>query len=502
MDSAERKDGWGNLLMPIIWRKPAQTLAEQTRRRVVVHLLPVLFGLYVLAYLDRVNVSVAQFGMTKPAAEQGLGFSNEVIGFGGGLFFWGYWILEIPSTLSVVRLGARWVFFRILILWGLCATLVGLIGLPFATTMFGWIPTMPISENAWLADAANYVNRLATDAESQFYFFRFALGFFEGGFFPSVIVYLTYWFRSEDRAKAIATFMAAIPISSIISLPISTALLQANWLGLAGWRWIFILEGIPPVLAGFAVLYCLPNNPSKAKWLTEDERNWLTAELDREQASKQGHGHFAWVHHLGMVLLLTAVYFCLNVGSYGLSIFLPAIIKSQSGLSDQASGYLSTLPYIVALTMMLANGWHSDRHGERIFHVAVPLTLLSLGIFLAALFDGYYAIPVLLMIFVVGACWYAHLPAFWPLPTVFLGSAAAASAIGFINMIGNLGGYYGPAIVGKASTGATSFAPALLKLAPWPLAAAVIVVIVGYARGMIGRRQTNLSAGPGEPIET
>jgi MFS transporter, ACS family, tartrate transporter len=475
-------DGLGDRLMAFFWRRPPASLGERTRRRVALHLIPYLFFLYVLAYLDRVNVSVAQLHMVLAPDQGGLGFSLDVCGFGAGIFFWGYWILEIPSTVSVVKWGARYVFVRILVLWGLCATVVGLIGLPVVASLFGWLPHLPESGPHFLAATAHYVNHLHDTPAYQFYFFRFLLGFFEGGFFPSVIVYLSHWFRPEDRARAIASFMAAIPLSSMLGVPLSGLILNVHWFGLPGWRWIFILQGVAPVLAGVATLFFLPDRPHKAKWLSPEERDWLVAELERESQSKKGHGHAAWVHHLGMVLLLTVVYFCLNVTSYGLSMFMPAIIKRQSGATDQVASYLASLPYLMGLVGILINGWHSDRTGERIWHVAVPLSMMSLGIWLAAAVDGVAVVPVLVMILLVGTFQYAHLPAFWPIPTMFLGPTAAAAAIGFINMIGNLGGSVGPMMVGHVSTGQTSFAPALRFLAPWPLVAAVIILVVGYTR--------------------
>jgi ACS family tartrate transporter-like MFS transporter len=511
--------GGGGRLLSFIWRKPADSVAERTRRRVTLHLIPYLFFLYILAYLDRVNVSVAQLGMVEPPLQAsvasaaallaspqgfgwllgipgflagrsavlnvgGLGFDPKIIGFGAGIFFWGYWILEIPSTVSVVHWGARWVFVRILILWGLCATVVGAIGTPFGASLFAWLPHLP--EDAPLqvvSGTARFVNGLRDHPTSQFYFFRFMLGLFEGGFFPSVIVYLSHWFRTEDRAKAIAAFMSAIPLSNILGSPLSGFILRhVDWLGLPGWRWIFILEGIPPILAGFATLFFLPDRPAKAKWLPAEERDWLVGELDREHKAKQGQGHWAWVHHLGMVLLLTMVYFLLNVSSYGLSMFMPAIIKSQSGVSNEVASYLAALPYVMAFLAMWINGWHSDRTGERIWHVAVPLMLSSLGIWLASALDGIGWLSVLVMIFGVGTFMYAHLPAFWPIPTMFLGATVAASAIGFINMMGNLGGYFGPNFVGGSATGQVSFAPALRFLALAPLVSAAIIVILAYVR--------------------
>jgi ACS family tartrate transporter-like MFS transporter len=462
-NGANSRGGLDERLLSLFWRKPADTIAERTRRRVSLHLIPYLFFLYILAYLDRVNVSVAQLAMQKPPDEGGLGFDRDITGFGFGIFFWGYWILEIPSTVSVVHWGARWVFVRILILWGLCAALLGGIGTPFMHTLLGWAP-------------------YGDDPKYQFYFLRFMLGFFEGGFFPSVIVYLSLWFRTQDRGKAIASFMIAIPVSSMFGNPLSGLLLDVHWFDLPGWRWIFILEGIIPIFAGFVTLFFLPDRPEKARWLPADECTWLRSELDHEHQSKQGHDPKILVQHLGRIALLTFVYFCLNVTSYGLSSFMPAIIKSQSGVSDRIASYLAGLPFVMGLLGMLVNGWHSDHTRERFWHAAVPLALYSMGIALTALVDGVLVWPTAVLILWVGTFMYAHLPAFWPIPTMFLGATVAAAAIGFINMIGNLGGSLGSIMAGKLATGQTSFAPALLFLAPWPFGAALIVLIVGYTR--------------------
>jgi ACS family tartrate transporter-like MFS transporter len=521
-EAFDRPDAFADRLTAWLWRRPADGIAERTRRRVIVHLLPWLFFLYILAFLDRVNVSVAGLGMMEPVEKGGLGFSPGVVGFGFGLFFWGYWILEVPSTLSVVRWGARWVFVRILVLWGVCSALVGLIGTPVGGQLFAWLPQLPEHTAAgdgidrvfdavlgWavrvrspegrlavVAGATQFVNGLPVSAEYQFYFFRFLLGFFEGGFFPSVIVYLTLWFRPQDRARAIATFMSAIPVSSVIGYPLSAWILDhVNWFDLAGWRWILILEGIAPILAGFATLFFLPDRPSAAAWLPPDERAWLAGELEREAQVKTRQVHAAWFPQLGTVLLLTAYYFCINVSSYGLSSFMPAIIKEQLaanafvqsatehlGISTSAAAtYVGTVAYVLAATVMLFNGRHSDRTNERVWHAAVPLTLLSLGVCLTAVLNPYGTWSVVALILAVGPFMYAQLPAFWPLPSVFLGSLAAASAIGFINMIGNLGGSVGPWLVGKTSEG-TGFRDALWQLAPWSLGAAGIIVTVGLVR--------------------
>ena len=232
-------------LMNWFWRSPATTLAERTRRRVTIHLIPFLFFLYILAYLDRVNVSVASFGMANPVEKGGLGLEIDVIGFGAGIFFWGYWILEIPSTLSVVRVGARWVFARVLVLWGICAALAGLINTPVTAWLFGWLPHLTAG-----GPVAEFINGLRDTPRNQFYFLRFMLGFFEGGFFPSVIVYLSLWFRPADRAKAVAGFMAAIPVSNMSGSLISGLLLKVNWFEPARLAVDFYFGGRCPRLSG------------------------------------------------------------------------------------------------------------------------------------------------------------------------------------------------------------------------------------------------------------
>ena len=493
VNGANSPGGLGERLLAFFWRKPAATLGERTRRRVSLHLIPFLFFLYILAYLDRVNVSVAALAMEEGPEVGGLGFSREVIGFGAGLFFLSYWILEIPSTITVVRWGARWVFVRILILWGICAALVGMIGTPFGNSLFAWLPHVPehgtffnlfddFFRNRSISTPAEFVNGLPHSPKNQFFFFRFMLGFFEGGFFPSVIVYLSLWFRAEDRAKAIAGFMSAIPLSLVLGVPVSGLLLGVHWFGLPGWRWIFLLQGIAPVIAGFVTLFYLPDRPSTAKWMPEEERDWLAAELEREHQAKARQGHWVWVRHLGAVLLLTAVYFFSNLTSYGLTMFMPAIIRSQSGVTSQMASFLAALPYFMGLIVMLVNGWHSDRTGERPWHAALPLALMSAGIWLTAMFDGVSVLPVIVIIFGVGTFLFAHLPAFWPMPTMFLGATTAASAIGFINMIGNLGGSVGPSVVGNLAEGQTSFAPALRAIAPWPFPAAALILHAGYTQ--------------------
>lgn len=461
-------------------RTPEPEIAVRTRRRITLRIMPFLFFLYILAYLDRTNVSVAQLSMKEPVSAGGLAFTSTVIGWGTGIFFWGYWILEIPSTISVLKWGASWVFARILVLWGLSCTLIGSIGLPFAHSLFAWLPKLPM----WLGDFAIFWNGLPDNAEYQFYFFRFMLGVFEGGFFPSVILYLSLWYRACDRGKAIAMFMSAIPVSSLIGTPLSGWMLGLDWYGLAGWRWVFILQGVVPVFAGVATLFVLPNRPTDAKWLPDDEREWLKGELDREQHGREHHGHWEWLKNPLPVLLLTCVYFCFNIVSYGMSTFMPAIIKSQlpQGVTNLTVTCVTALPYLLAWGAMTFNGWHSDRTRERVYHVALPLLVLSGGLFAAFFANGNPTLQLLITIMLVGTFLYSHLPCFWPIPSMFLGTAAAASAIGFINMIGNLGGSVGPVLVGTAAEGQSTYGAGLLRLAPWPIVAATIIIVVSTVR--------------------
>ena len=439
------------------------------------HLVPFLFFLYILAYIDRSNVAVAKLAMSLSPDKGGLGFDDAVIGFGSGVFFLGYVILEIPSTLSVERWGARWVFARILVLWGLMAAAMGAIGTAWVTHALGWVPALK-------------------DPRHQFYFFRFMLGVFEGGFFPSVIYFLSQWFRREDRAKAIAGFALAMPLSSVIGFPVSDALLRAEWFGLQGWRWIFIVEGIVPVVAGIATIFLLTDRPEKARWLNAEERTWLAGELEREHRERQQQSHFGWRNHVFIVLLLTAIYFCNNVTAYGMQFFMPSLFKQHLSLvpsfvrgrfgldevvstavmkqrENRAATYLAMLPYLISVAAVLFNGWHSDRKRERVAHAAVPAVLCSLAILSAWILGAVVGSPLpgLVALIVLFAPAYSHIPPFWSIPTMFLGSTAAASAIGFINMTGNVGGFFGPTLLGEEAA-KTDLWASLIYLAPWSLA--------------------------------
>lgn len=413
------------------------TVADRAKRRVMLRLMPYLFLLYIIAYLDRVNVSYAALTM-----KGDLKFTDEVMGFGAGIFFIGYVLLEIPGTILVEKWSARGWIARIMISWGIVAILMGFI-----------------------------------QTKTQFYWLRFILGAAEAGFFPGIIVYFSHWFRYEDRAKAVALFMAAIPISNIIGSPVSGLLLDINWLGLAGWRWLFILEGAPAIIFGIVTIFYLTDRPHQARWLPDDEREWLTSELEREKQAKQkvhSHSILQALRHRE-VILLTLAYFCIVTANYGFNFWLPTIIKKLSGSSNLVVTLISALPFCVALVSIILVGWSSDRTRERRWHTALPMAAASLGLLLSAAAQDQTTIAVLMFCVAAGGL-YGYLPGFWALPTSFLTGTAAAASIGLINSLGNLGGFTGPYVVGYLSQKTNSFLGGILYLSLSALVAAGLIL--------------------------
>jgi ACS family tartrate transporter-like MFS transporter len=423
-------------------------LAERTRRRINRRLLPFLFLLYIIAFLDRINISFAGLDMTRE-----LGFSDRVFGLGAGIFFAGYMLLEIPGTLLVELWSARKWIARIMISWGLVAALTGLV-----------------------------------HTAGQFYSARFILGVAEAGFFPGVIVYLTHWYRDQDRARALAVFASAIPVAQVIGAPLSGALLEIHWLGYSGWRWLLILEGVPAVIAGIAALYYLTDRPSDAGWLTPDERSWITGELAREAQAKSGSQPGIWkILRDRNVLLLTAVYFLGACSQYGFSFFLPKMIQKVSGFSSFQVAMIAAVPFLASWPAMLALGWSSDRTGERRWHTAAAYVVLAAGL-VGGVWAGENVALGLVMFSLAGIGISARLPAFWALPAALLGGAPAAASIGAINCIGNLGGLVGPYVLGALSDASGgSYTAGMWILAGTALLAAVLVVLVRTApRGSVG----------------
>ncbi|MFY9558943.1 MAG: MFS transporter [Terriglobales bacterium] len=422
---------------------PNAEVAQRAQRRIARRLLPFLFLLYVIAFIDRMNVGAAALQMPRD-----LGFSEGVIGFGAGIFFFGYFLLEIPGALIVERWGARRWIARIMISWGMITILMAFI-----------------------------------HTARQFYLVRFFVGAAEAGFFPGVIVYLTHWFRYQDRAKAVAVFYAANPISYIIGSPLAGLLLGISWLGLRGWRWLFIIEGIPAILFGVVTIFYLTDWPEKARWLPVDERSWITSELQREkEAKKRVHSYSIWeaLRHRD-VILLTLCYFCAMTGSYGIAFWLPTILKRLSGKSDLKVTLLAALPYVAAFITQQLNGWHSDRTGERRWHAALPVFLCGVALALAVAYSANPTVSILLFI-VAGGAFYGFQPCFWAVPTLFLSESAAAASIGLINSVGNLGGFVGPLVMGYLASRTHSFAAGLLYLVASLFVSGVLMLAVGARR--------------------
>jgi len=380
--------------------------------------MPFVFLLYIVAFLDRVNVGYAALQMTKD-----LGFSAEVFGFGAGIFFFGYVLLEIPGSVIVERWSARKWIARIMISWGILAI------------MTAFVRTAP-----------------------QFYWVRFLLGTAEAGFFPGLIVYLSHWFRYEDRAKAVALFMAGIPVSNLIGSPISGLLLGVHWMNQPGWRWLFIVEGVPAIVLGIITAFYLTDWPREAKWLPDDEKQWIIHELEIEKKQRKSVRQYSmWeaMRHRD-VLLLVGAYFFATVGFYGLNIWMPTILKAASNWTDLKVTLVAMIPHLAGLVGMLAFGASSDRTGERRWHAASAM-LLGAGGYLLVVLAGANPLLVVAAFCVVAAGADGYFPGFWPLPTAFLTESAAAASIGLINLVGNMGGFVGPYILGYVRTATNSF---------------------------------------------
>jgi len=406
-------------------------------------IMPYLFILYIIAYLDRVNVSFAALQM-----KGDLGFTDFVIGFGAGIFFIGYVVLEIPGSILVEKWTARGWIARIMVSWGLLAILMGFI-----------------------------------HTKNQFYLVRFLLGAAEAGFFPGIIVYLSHWFRYQDRAKAVALFMAAISISNIIGSPISGLLLGVNYLGLAGWRWLFIIEGAPAIIFGIVTIFYLTDWPHQAKWLPADERDWLVAELEQEKQAKQSIHSYGILQalHNREVILLTLAYFFMVTAVYGLNFWLPTIIKRLSGSRNLIVTLISALPYCVGLASILMVGWSSDKTRERRWHTALSMMTASVGLLLSVVAGNNTALAVS-MFCLAAAGMAGYLPGFWALPTSFLSGTAAAASIGLINSFGNLGGFAGPFIVGYLSRVTGSYIGGVLYLSLSALIASGLILSLRATR--------------------
>jgi len=385
------------------------TVADPTRRRIFRRLIPFLFILYIIAYLDRANVAFAKLPMSDD-----LGFSEAVFGLGAGIFYIGYILLEIPGALMVERWSAKIWMARIMISWGLCTVLVGFV-----------------------------------HTANQFYITRCVLGIAEGGFFPGIVVYLSHWFVKQDRARAMAGFTMAAPAALVVGAPLSALILQLNAFGVASWRWMFILEGFPAVVFGVIILFFLTDHPRQAHWLKPDEREWISSRLDEEKQELRSSGRWtAWsgLRQPNVWLLALACAFA-NLSMFAYLLWLPATIRSASGLSVTLSTVCSALPFALAMATIPLVGRSSDRTGKRKLHTMVPLVLAACFFLLSAIPRLPFPL-VLLLLCCTGAAAFSWGVSFWVIPSLILGESAAAASVGFINMVNSAGSFLGPTIVG------------------------------------------------------
>ena len=410
----------------------AAVLSRVTRR-----IIPFAFICYVVAYIDRVNI-----GFAARELRLDLGLSADQFGLGAGLFFLGYCVFEIPSNLILDRVGARLWIARIMIVWGLVSM----------ATMFIW--------DVW-----------------SFMIARVVLGIAEAGFFPGIVLYLTYWVPAADRARANALFMTAAPVSVIIGAPVSEAILSLDGIGgLRGWQWLFVLEGLPAVILGVLAWWVLTDRPEQANWLPAPEREWLTATMTAERAARSEAGHASVGRSLrsGRVWLLSMVYLMNASVTYGIFLWLPSMLQETAG-PEVSVGWLTTLPFVAALIAMVLIGRHSDKTGERKLHVAACAITAAIGLFLAVAFRNHlYWLVLAFTICQIGQR--SVMSVFWTMPPMLLAGTGAAGGIALINAIGNLGGFFGPNVMGTLRDLTGGYSGGLLVLAGALILEAILVV--------------------------
>ncbi len=439
---------------------PMRTPLDRARAKAYWRLLPLLFLSYLIAYVDRSNVSILKLKMIGDLS----GFDEDVFGFGMGIFFAGYCLLEIPGTLLVERWSARKWISRIMVTWGILAALTALVTRPW-----------------------------------HFHTVRFLLGMAEAGFYPGVIVYLTHWFPIRDRSRALAYFFMAGPLAQLVSPKITNLMLRIGtdemvngvlihhprvW-DLVGWQWAYIAWGIPAVVLGVIVFFFLTDRPAQARWLDDDERRALEDELAGEKAAHPAGGHMTVMQALGnrKVLTLTAAYFFVVTGNYGIEFFMPSILSAwYKNLKMDDVTWLVILPPIGSLIGQFLVGWNSDRTGERRLHAVLPIYMGVVPLATLVLLDTppLWVTVALLTVAMTGLK--AYLPAFWALPTLFLTRSAAAGSIGLINSVGNLGGWIGPWMMGWIKQNTGSFKGGLTYLACSMTVSATIILLLGLGR--------------------
>ncbi len=421
------------------------TVEQRTISKVTWRLVPFLGLCYFIAYLDRVNVGFA--GLTMRGD---LGLSSEVFGMAAGIFFIGYFLFEVPSNMALNKFGARRWIARIMFTWGI------------------------------MSGAQAFVT-----GGTSFNIVRFFLGVAEAGFFPGVIFYLTLWFPSAYRGRIIGWFMFAIPLSSALGSLISAPIMNMQGFhGLHGWQWLFIIEAIPSIILAFVVWFYLTDRPAQATWLAPEERDWLQGRLDAERANRESIVKLSWTQSLTSprVIALGFVYMGIVVPLYGLTFFLPQILKALPGISNTEAILVNFFPFAVGAICMVLWGRFSDATGERKWSTIFPCAMIALGLVLASYTDDLTLKVVAVSLASFGI--FSALAVFWTLPTAYLSGAAAAAGIAWINSIGNLGGYFGPTIFGGLRDHFGSDFYGMLFLAALALLAVVLVLVLGHDRRM------------------
>ena len=414
-------------------------LEQRTVRKVSKHLIPFLFICFAISILDRLNISFAALQMN-----ESLGFSSEVYGLGAGIFFLGYFLLEVPGSALMTKYGAkRWIS-RIMISWGIISGLTA-----FVTT-----PT-------------------------EFYIIRFSLGVAEASFFPCMAWYLSNWFQTKHHARALAGFMVAIPASSAFGSPISSYLLGMDFFGFHGWQNLFIIEAIPSVILGIIVLFYLPDHIDDAKWLDTDEKDWLKKIIERENAIKRKKKSITFLQALKErnVLILACAYLCWMIGYYGIIMFLPTLIHGLSNsISTGTIGWIIGFMYLLAAFTMLGVGRNSDKMLERRYHAACSLVVASVGL-VASVFAAEINTTLAIVVYTISLCGaYGAYTPFWAIPPSYLSGASAAAGIALINSVGNLGGFLGPYLVGAIKSATNSYNLGIFTLAAFLILSSLIIV--------------------------
>jgi ACS family tartrate transporter-like MFS transporter len=415
-------------------------VGDATVRKIKFRVLPLLVILYVIAFIDRANV-----GFVAKEMNADIGITTAQFGLAAGLFSIGYFLFEVPSNILMRKVGARRWIARILISWGIVAV------------------------------ASGFVQDF-----TQLAITRTLLGIAEAGFFPCVILYLSYWFPERERARVVALFMVALPLATVIAAPVSGLIMDnISWLGMDGWRWVFILEGAPALILAVVTLFALVDTPAKATWLTAEEKTWLDSTLQAEQAAKiQRHGHVSFWRSLagGRVLALSLIYYSKSVAIYVLAFFTPQIIAAASTqLSNTAVGYINAVPYGIAAIFMVYWARHSDKTRERRWHVGIPLIAAGVGLALMPFAVNNLLLSIALLTIITVAVYATYGP-FWSLPSLFLTGQSAAVGLAAINSVANLGGFVGPFAFGalKDSTGNNNWGLALVSVTCL-IAAAMVV---------------------------